>query len=45
MRLQAPADRVAEAQLAPEPASLAVFLSGLLGLAWLRRRAGNRLTP
>lgn len=43
MRLQAPAERVAEGQAAPEPASLMVFLSGLVGLAWLRRRGA--VTP
>jgi hypothetical protein len=42
LRLQAPADREAAAKAAPEPASLVVFLSGLLGLGLMRRYAGCR---
>ena len=45
LRLQAPQERVDQANAAPEPASLVVFLSGLLGLAWLRRHAICRAAP
>jgi hypothetical protein len=45
LRLQAPQARVDEANLAPEPASLAVFLTGLMALAWLRRQAAWRAAP
>jgi hypothetical protein len=45
MQLQAPQERVVEGQAAPEPASLAVFVSGLIGLAWLRRQAGCCAAP
>jgi hypothetical protein len=41
LQLQAPQSRVEQAQAAPEPASLVVFLTGLMGLARLRRRAGG----
>jgi hypothetical protein len=44
MRLQAPQERVEAGQAAPEPASLMVFLTGLLGLAWLRRPAMRIVT-
>jgi len=45
LRLQAPPERVEQGQAAPEPASLVVFLSGLLGLGWLRRQAACRAAP
>jgi hypothetical protein len=45
LKLQAPQERVDQANAAPEPASLAVLLSGLLGLAWMRRHAICRAVP
>ena len=45
LQLQAPQERVEQAQAAPEPASIGTFLLGLAGLARLRRQAACRAVP